>query len=163
MFSRRLSLAAILVSLASPLSGQAAHPDLTGTWVLDASKTVVDGPMMAPPAATYVVVQVGDSIAVEQKFSSGAGEQVVKKVWRVDGKAWANPFNYQGVDMVLSSTLRWDGAVLAIHTTTDFQGTPVEQTETWTLSSDGKTLTQSTTTYANADYYAQVTLVFGKQ
>jgi hypothetical protein len=163
MLTRCLPLAATLVALASPLAAQATHPDFTGTWVLDASKTVVDGPIPPPPAASYVVVQVGDSLAVDQKMTSQEGEQVAKKVWRVDGKPWANAITYGGVDMVLSSTLSWNGAVLTIHTTSDYQGTPAEQTETWTLGSDGKTLTQSTSTSANGDYYATMTLVFSRK
>jgi hypothetical protein len=163
MLSRCLPLGTILIALASPLTAQAAHPDLNGTWVLDASKTVVDGQMQAPPAATYVVVQVGDSIAVDQKMTAQAGEVVVKKAWRVDGKPWANTITYGGVDMVLSSTLQWNGAVLAMHTTSDYQGNAVEQVETWTVAPDGKTLTESTTTNVNGDYYATMTLVFSRK
>jgi hypothetical protein len=163
MLIRYLSLGTFFVALAGPLAGQAAHPDLSGTWVLDASKTVVDGPIPAPPAASYVVVQVGDSFAVDQKMTTDMGEAAVRKVWRVDGKAWANKISYGGVEMELSSTLSWIGPVLAIHTTSSYQGTPVDQGETWTLGPDGKTLTQSTTTKVNGDYYASVTLVFTKK
>ena len=65
--------------------------------------------------------------------------------------------------MTLSTTLHWNGAVLAMHTTADFQGNAVDQTQTWTLGADGKTLTDSTTTNVNGDYFSSVTLVFTKK
>ena len=164
MQTRYLLFAAALLALASPLSGQAPHPDFTGTWVLDSSRTQADGPLPAPVAATYVVAQVGDSMAVGQRLTTVMGEQAEqRKVWKVDGKAWANSIMYAGTEVVLYSTLRWDGGVLAIHTTAEYQGSGVEQVETWTLSGDGRTLTQATTTNVNGDYYASVTLVFGKR
>jgi opacity protein-like surface antigen len=163
MRNRLFVLATAFVALVSPMAAQAAHPDFSGTWVLDATKTEIDGQIPAPAAATYTVVQHGDSIAVDQKSSSEQGEMALRKVWRVDGQAWVNTMTYQGTDMTLRSVLRWDGAVLLIHTTSDFAGTPVEQSESWTLAADGKTLTQRTTTSANGEYYASMTLVFSKK
>lgn len=163
MRNRSLVLAAALLALTSPVAAQGGHADFTGTWVLDASKSVIDGSMAAPASATYVVVQTGDSIAVDQRVTGDQGEMTLKKVWRVDGKTWTNYMSYQGTDMTLSSVLKWNGAVLAIHTTTDFQGTPVTQDETWTLAADGKTLTHATTTNVNETYFAAVTLVFSKK
>jgi hypothetical protein len=163
MLTRSFSFGALLLALASPLAAQATHPDFSGTWVLDGSKTVIDGQMEAPSAVTYVVVQVGDSLSVDQKINGAFGEQALKKVWKVDGKPWANNFEYGGVPMVLSTTLRWNGAVLAMHTTSDYQGTAIDQTETWTMGPDGKTLTDSTTTNVNGDYYSAVTLVLAKK
>ena len=118
--------------------------------------------MQAPTAGTYVVQHIGDSIAVDQKFTGEQGEQELKKVWKVDGYAWSNTISYGGVELVLKTTLSWKGDVLTMHTVTDFQGNPVEQNETWTLSPDGKTLTIATTTNANGDYYSSVTVVLNK-
>ena len=87
----------------------------------------------------------------------------VKKIWKVDGKPWANNFDYGGVPMVLTSTLRWNGGVLTIHTISDFQGNAIDQTQTWTMGPDGKTLTESTTTNVNGDYFAAVTQVYTKK
>ena len=163
MPARSFSIGALLGILAYPVAAQAAHPDFSGTWVLDPAKTVVDGQMEAPTAVTSVVVQVGDSLSVDQKVTGSFGEQALKKVWKVDGKAWANAFSYQGVAMTLSTTLRWNGAVLTMHTTSDYQGNAIDQSETWTLSADGKTLTDSTSTSVNGDYYASLTLVLNKK
>ena len=70
---------------------------------------------------------------------------------------------YQGTQLTLSSVLKWNGAVLSIATTTDFGGTMVQQSETWTLAADGKTLTAATTTNVAGAYYAAQTLVFNRK
>jgi hypothetical protein len=163
MLIRSFSVGTLLLALAVPLAAQATHPDFSGTWVLDASKTVVDGQMEAPSAVTTTVMQVGDSFAVDQKVSGSFGEQALKKVWKVDGKWWANNFSYGGVPMVLNTTLRWNGPVLSMHTTSDYQGNAIDQTQTWTMGPDGKTLTDNTTTNVNGDYFSSVTLVFTKK
>jgi hypothetical protein len=119
--------------------------------------------MEAPSAVTMTVVQVGDSLSVDQQIKGSFGDQALKKVWKVDGKPWANEFSYAGTPMTLSTTLHWNGAVLAMHTTADFQGNAVDQTQTWTLGPDGKTLTDNTSTNVNGDYFAAVTLVFVKK
>jgi len=163
MLIRSLSVGSLLLALAAPLAAQATHPNFGGTWVLDATRTVVDGQMEAPSAVTMTVVQVGDSLSVDQQIKGSFGDQALKKVWKADGKPWANEFSYAGTPMTLSTTLHWNGAVLAMHTTADFQGNAVDQTQTWTLGPDGKTLTDNTSTNVNGDYFAAVTLVFVKK
>jgi len=163
MLIRSLSVGSLLLALAAPLAAQATHPNFGGTWVLDATRTVVDGQMEAPSAVTMTVVQVGDSLSVDQQIKGSFGDQALKKVWKVDGKPWANEFSYAGTPMTLSTTLHWNGAVLAMHTTADFQGNAVDQTQTWTLGPDGKTLNDNTSTNVNGDYFASVTLVFVKK
>ena len=160
---RPASLVVLLAAVAAPLAAQTAHTDFSGTWVLDATRTIFDGQIPVPQSATYVVVQVGDSIAVDQRIVTEVGELVQKKVWKVDGKPWANTTTYAGAALPLSSTLAWRDAVLAIRTTADFQGNAVDQAETWTLSGDGKMLTLATTTNVNGDYFASATLVFNKK
>ena len=156
---------ASLILLAAPLAAQtpAAHPDLSGTWVLDASKNVVDGQLPAPTAATYVVGQHGDSITVDMKYTDVTGDMQLKKLWATDGYNWINFMTYQGTEMKLSSVAKWNGPVLAIQTASDFAGTPVTQNDTWTVDAEKKTLTVVTTTNVNGTYFAQVTLVFNKK
>jgi hypothetical protein len=43
-----------------------------------------------------------------------------------------------------TSTAHWDGAALVVDSKLSFQGTDVKVKDTYTLSSDGKTLTQVT-------------------
>jgi len=159
-----LKSAALLLALAAPLGAQSVvHPNFSGTWVLDAAKSSATGAMNAPSAGTYVVTHVGDSISIDQKMTNNDGEQALKKTWKIDGKVWTNSLTYQGTEMTLRQVLSWNGAVLNVHTNTDFAGTPVEQEETWTLSADGKGLTQVMNTVVNGEVYATLTLVFTKK
>lgn len=159
---RLVPLAAALVAFALP-AGRHSHPALAGTWVLDASKSTTDGPIPLPGAETDVVTEHGDTIDVDIRSTTDVGELAIKRHFVVDGKAWPNLMSYQGTDMQLSSILTWKGSVLGIETTTDYQGTPVEQSETWTASPDGKVMTMVVTTNLNGAYFATLTKVFNKQ
>ena len=158
-----LTRSLLLLALASPLAAQARHPDFSGTWTLDAMKSSAEGNLPVPSAATYVVRQVGDSIAVDETTSDGNGDVTAKKVWRVDGKSWTNYMTYQGTSMTLNSVLSWSDAVLNVRTTSDFQGTPVEQVESWSLSADGKVLTHRVSTTVNGEVFATLNMVLVKK
>jgi hypothetical protein len=157
----------ILALLAAPLAAQTAapaHPDLAGTWVLDASKSTVDGPLPLPTAATYVVGMHGDSITVAVKSTDPmAGDVTLNRLLATDGYSWTNYMSYQGTQMTLNSVAKWNGAVLAVATNSDFAGTAVVQNETWTLGADGKTLSIATTTNVAGAYFAAQTLVFTRK
>jgi hypothetical protein len=154
--------AVALVILAMPLQAQ-SHPDLSGTWVLDPAKTTVDGQIPAPAAASYTITVHGDTMTVDQQTTTEVGPVAMKKIWAADGKAWSNVMTYAGNDLQLSSVLSWKENVLNVQTSTDVQGTPVQQVETWTPSSDGKMLTIVITTNVDGAYYAAMTLVFNKK
>jgi hypothetical protein len=159
---RLLPLAAALAAVALPVAAQ-SHPSLGGTWVLDLARSSADGPVPLPMAETSAIAQHGDTIDVDQKGTNETGDVAIKRTFAVDGKAWPNLMNYQGTDMQLSSVLAWKEAVLSIETTTDYQGTPVQQSETWTPSADGKTLTVMVTTNIDGAYFASMTKVYSKK
>jgi hypothetical protein len=154
--------ATALILVAMPLRAQ-SHPDLTGTWILDPAKTSVDGQIPAPASATYTITMHGDTMTVDQQTTNEMGAMATKKVWAADGKAWPSVMTYGGNDMQLSSVLTWKENVLNVQTTTDYQGTPVQQSETWTPSSDGKMLTVGVTTNVDGSYFAAMTMVFNKK
>jgi hypothetical protein len=161
--ANRWLLVALFYTLPCALVAQAKHPDLTGTWILDASKSTADGPIPAPTAATYTVGQHGDTITLSAKQTDANGEAALNRIVATDGYRWNNAMVYQGTRMDLSTEAKWDGAVLSMQTTSDFNGTPVQQSETWTVSADGKTLTTATTTNVGGTYFASNSLVFTKK
>jgi len=155
-----------LLALAAPLAAQSAvkHPDLTGTWVLDGTKSTVDGPLPLPTSATYVVGTHGDSITVHvTEVDAAAGAVTLDRLVATDGYSWTNYMTYAGNQLTLNVVAKWNGAVLSLTTNTDVGGSPVLQTETWALSTDGKVLTQNVTTSIGGTYYAAQTLVFNKK
>lgn len=161
--SHLITTVAALCTLALPLAAQATHPDFSGTWVLDATKSSADGPIAVPTAATYVISMHGDSIDVDQHSVTDMGAVDSKKLYATDGYQWKNTLDYQGTSMALSSLVSWKDKVLNVQTTTDFQGNPVEQAETWTMSADGKTLTLTVDTSSNGQSYGSMTMVFNKK
>ena len=154
-------LLALAATIAAPLAAQ--HPEFSGVWIVDPDKSSATGSMNAPTSGGWIVVHHGDSLTVDTHGSSGGTDYEAHRFFLVDGKAWSNALNYGGYDMQLSSVLGWKEKVLQIHTTSDYQGTPVEQNETWTLSADGKVLTQTLQTLVNGAEYAAMTVVLNKK
>lgn len=154
-------LAVAVFAMPGSLAGQ--HPDFSGTWTIDATKSSASGQMAVPSSGMATITQKSDTITVDSRSSSEAGELVLKKYYVVDGKSYKNAMTYAGTDMALSSTLSWNGAALKIHTVTDYNGTPVEQDEVWSLSADGKSMTQTTTTSVQGAEWAVLTLVYVKK
>ena len=155
-----------LLLLAAPLAAQTsvAHPNLSGTWVLDAAKSTVDGPLPPPTSATYAVGTHGDSITVHvTEVDAAAGAVTLDRLVATDGYSWTNYMIYAGNQLTLNVVAKWNGAVLSLTTNTDVSGSPVLQTETWTVSADGKVLTQNVTTNVAGAYFAAQTLVFNKK
>jgi hypothetical protein len=65
------------------------------------------------------------------------GDVTADFAFTTDGKECENKV----MDMVIKSTVKWDGSVLVIDSTMDIQGSPMTLTDRWTLSPDGKELT----------------------
>ena len=74
-----------------------------------------------------------------------AGE--TKAVYNLDGSESKNPITMQGNTIDRVSKVKWDGAKLVITTTTNFQGTPVESTQTWSLDASGSLTIESTSNF----------------
>jgi hypothetical protein len=137
---RRLAL--LFLALAAPLAAQApatTHPDFSGKWNLDAAASGAP----AGVTALLTIAQDAKGIKVDQKSNSPMGEQSVSLAYTFEGQS-KNTVNTPmgGVDM--NSTIAWDGAMLVIKTITSVQGQTIDQTDKWSLSADGKTLTIDT-------------------
>lgn len=76
--SALLLLAATVVLAATP-----AHPNFSGTWELDQSRSHSIPPDMKQ---TFTVVQNGDRVEVELKVVNAQGERVIKEAYTLDGK-----------------------------------------------------------------------------
>jgi hypothetical protein len=74
-----------------------------------------------------------------------AGE--TKAVYNLDGSESKNPITMQGNTIDRVSKVKWDGAKLVITTTTNFQGTPTESTQTWSLDPSGGLTIESTSNF----------------
>lgn len=131
-------LTIVIVMLAMSMFAVAADkPNFSGDWTLDATKSEF-GPMPPPSAMTRKVEHNDPSLSYTQETSGGQnGDQTVKMKYSTDGTETTN-------DMMgnpLKTTAKWDGSALVITGKADFGGNEITLTDKWTLSDDGKVLT----------------------
>ena len=151
---KTLTSALFVIAAAANMATAGDKPDFSGTWKLDIEKSVF-GPLPPPAAMTRTISQKGSEITVEQAMT-GPDMNITFR-YSTDGKETANSF--MGTDF--KSKTEWDGKVLVIHN--DFgAGSPVNSTDRWTLSEDGKTYTDVLSIHS-PDGEVEITQVLMKQ
>lgn len=115
-----------------------SHPDLSGTWNLDIAKSNF-GQGQAPTSEVDTITESGDSMKVVAAQKGGMmGDMNTTETFTTDGQ----PSSWDGMGGAkVNGTARWDGDKLVVNAKTDFQGSPVTISDTYSLSPDGKTLT----------------------
>ena len=134
MTTRRLILTAAAVAIVTLPLVAAEHPDITGTWTLDAAKSDF-GPMPVPGDLVVTVKADGDAFSVQQ---TGGGQPDLVLQFNTAGREVTNEL--PGGKM--TSTHRWEGAVLVadiVITTGDGAKVTFKDRSTW--SADGKSMT----------------------
>jgi hypothetical protein len=134
---RILVRSALLIATLAALAPAADKPNFSGEWTLDASKSEF-GPMPAPASMTRKIDHSDPGLTVTQATTGGPqGDQTTTMKYSTDGKETVNQF--MGND--IKAKANWDGNALVIAMTADFGGNEIKLTNKWTLSDDGKTLT----------------------
>jgi len=116
------------------------HPNLSGTWKLNTTKSNF-GQMGGPDSGTETIVHNDPTIKITVDQKGGMmGDVNYSETLRTDGQesSWAG---MGGADVKGGG--HWDGNALVINAKTSFQGSDVTIKDTMTLSSDGKTLTDA--------------------
>jgi len=116
----------------------ADRPDFSGTWKMDADKSVF-GPIPPPTSMTLVIDHKEPDISVSQTSTGPGGDQNTTSKYSTDGKETIN--NFMGTEV--RSKAHWDGSTLGIDSSLNAGGGPVKVTSKWNLSDDGKTLTDA--------------------
>jgi hypothetical protein len=120
-----------LAALSCETIRAAEHPDLTGTWKLDASKSDF-GPFPGPNSMTDRIEQQAAELVINR---DRAGEPVVIHI-PLDGSERSN--DIQGNNM--KTTAHWDGGTLVIDYNGQQRGRPAKSEERWTAAPDGKSM-----------------------
>lgn len=129
------------MSSSSAMSASSAtsssKPNLSGTWVLDASKS--DFGQMPPPDRRTDTIEHKDPSFKDSVNSTGGpmGTMNYTASAVTDGKT-ASTWTLFGNEA--KTTARWEGNVLIVHTDTKFQDEPVTFESKYALSADGNTL-----------------------
>ena len=158
---RRILVAvALTVFAAVPALAQTqSAPNLSGTWVLQMDKSDF-GMMPSPKSRTDVIVHQEPNLTITRTVTTPAGDTTSSKlVYQVDGKPYKNTVGTSE----LTSTLHWDGATLVMVSTLQTPQGEVTITDRYTLSADGKTLSQARTFSAGGQDMGTQSMVLLKQ
>lgn len=152
----RLALAA---SLAAPLAARAQQPsaaaspaaaqpagktpNLSGTWELNAAKSQL-GPEGASAKGTLVMTQSGDKVTRQLNMTTSMGAMTNTMHYTI-GAASTDTVSMGGQSMPVTSTARWEAGALVIDGKISMQGMEIPVVSRYTLSPDGKQLTQEQT------------------
>lgn len=158
-----LACAAVAVAGEDKKDGK-SHPDFSGTWQLDRAKSdfglFAERPL-ARADSTLVVAHKDPELKIKRTLSLNGQEEVKEFVYYTDERGETNPATL-GVGEVKSKTM-WEGdkVVAEASLTRKGQQGPYELkiTQRWQVSSDGKSLT-NTTLIRNGAEAEQVKLVY---
>ena len=162
---RKITFALVLAAAFASFSHAQDHPNFTGTWKLNITKSDPGG--FGPTARTDVITQDGATLTDKVTSSARTGDSNYTAVFTINGtKITVPPDSPQatiGMLTVEDVTASWNGASLVVVVNANVRG-QVELTskDTYTLSADGKTLTiagHASTQMGDLDS----TLVFDKQ
>jgi len=120
-------------------TGGGATPNLSGTWKLDVSKSNF-GQIPPPASQTDTIEHNEPSIKIVEDQKGGMmGDMNLTVTLSSDGKETT----YPGMGgSPVTSTAHWEGSTLVVISTASFQGSDVKIKDSYTLSPDGKTLTE---------------------
>jgi hypothetical protein len=130
-----LTAFALLVVVAGAVQ---AKPNFSGDWKLNVEKSDF-GPMPPPTTLTMKVDHTDPEVKVTTAMSGAQGDMTVDATYNTEGKETTNQFG----PMQSKSTANWEGDDLVVNTKLDANGTEITIKGKWTLSADGKTLTQA--------------------
>jgi hypothetical protein len=133
---KKLMSTLLVIAAAAGMALAADKPDFSGDWKLDPDKSVF-GPIPPPTAMTRKVDHKDPALTVNEARSGAQGDMNVVMKYSTDGKETTN--SLMGNDM--KSKASWEGKTLVIASTANFGGADVKLTDKWSLSDDGKTLT----------------------
>jgi hypothetical protein len=133
---KKLMSTLFVIAAAASIAMAADKPDFSGSWKMDADKSVF-GPMPPPTSLTRKIAHKEPDLTVDEARSGAQGDMNMTMKYSTDGKETTN--SLMGNDV--KSKAVWDGNILVITSNANFGGADVKLTNKWTLSEDGKTLT----------------------
>lgn len=148
----------LLTGLVLLASSVFAAPNLTGDWKLNLSKSQY-GLMPPPLEVTRKIKLEGVSLFMSTYQKSAQREGTSELKYTTDGKLSINKMT----NGEAKGTARWEGDALIIESSQQNGPAEIKSRETWTLSSDGKTLTILTHLTIPQQGELDVKQVFDKQ
>ncbi|MFL5605699.1 MAG: hypothetical protein ACJ8AD_04565 [Gemmatimonadaceae bacterium] len=158
---RKLSstLLVALLSLAPALvhaQAAAAHPDFSGTWVLDTALS--DKGQMVPSKMTLKIAQTPAGITVDRQQTSQMGEMTSSMKYATDGSTSKNQMSMGGNNVDVSTVVTWEGATPVFTSAMKFGENDAQSVEKWSLSGKNLTLNR-TVNFGGQEFSSKLVLV----
>jgi hypothetical protein len=113
-------------------------PNFSGTWKLNVTKSSFD-PLPTPDSRTDVITHNDPTLKIDVDQKGGQGDLAATINYTTDGKEATNKVG----PLDIKSTLAWEGSNLVVNSKLTINDAEVNVKNIWTLSDDGKTLTQN--------------------
>ncbi len=153
----RAVVLAVLVLFTLAVSPAFGKPNFAGNWKLNVDKS--DFGQFPPPASlTQQITHEDPAMKLTVKMSTDNGDFDFEMVISTDGKETTNTIG----ESEMKSVAKWDGDTLVVKTKGTFGDNEVTIDDKYTLSGDGKTLTQ-VRHFASAQGELDQKLIFEKQ
>jgi hypothetical protein len=130
---KKLMSTLFVIAAAANMAMAADKPDFSGNWKLDADKSTF-GPMPPPSSLVAKIDHKDPDLSIE----TTQNDQVQTAKYSTDGKETTN--SMMGNDM--KSKAVWEGKTLIVNSSLDAGGAAVKLVSKYSLSDDGKILTQ---------------------
>src|ERR1039458_4402351 len=134
---RKAIVAALSVTAFATSMLAQSKPNYSGTWKLNIAKCDF-GPLPAPDSRTDVITHNDPALKIDVDTKGGQGDFAGTLNYTTDGKEATNKMGPREV----KSTLGWEGNHLVVNSKLTYNDAEVTIKSVWTLSDDGKTLTQ---------------------
>jgi hypothetical protein len=148
----------LLTVLAATAALAADKPNLSGSWKMDVDKSDFGG---SPPPESFArkIEHSEPALIFTDDQTSALGSEKAVRKYTTDGKE--TTYNWMGG--AVKSAAHWEGNVLVIVGKVDANGAEMTVTSRITLSTDGKTLTESDELNMSGSELGSFKLVLGKQ
>ena len=163
---RKLALALFVVAAFACVSSAQDHPNFAGTWKLNLAKSNPGD--YGPSARTEVITQDGSKFTDKITSSNQMGDSNYTLTFTADGTkvtvAPDSPQATQGALTMKDIAASWNGSSLVLAMNLSFQQQmDLAAKYTYSLSADGKTLTEANHVSTGDMGDFDTTLVFDKQ
>ncbi len=137
MYHKAIFTAVAVIAFTASLAAQ-SKPNFSGTWKLNVDKS--DFGVLPPSNSRTDVIDHQEPNLTDNVSDDGAqGQQNYSLTMTTDGKEVTN----KPGGLEIKSTAAWAANNLVVNAKLQFQGSDVAIKTTWSLSDDGKTLTES--------------------
>jgi hypothetical protein len=145
-----------LAPVVSHAQNTAAHPDFSGTWVLDTAQS--DKGQMIPSKMTLKIAQTPTGITVDRQQTTQMGDVTSSMKYATDGSTSKNQMTMGGNNVDVSTVVTWEGATPVFTSAMKFGDNDAQSVEKWSLSGKNLTLNR-TVSFGGQEFSSKLVLV----